>query len=77
VAATYDITEGVGCEACHGAGSAYKSNKVMKDHAAAVAAGLIEITVDHCLQCHNEKSPIHKEFVYEEALAAIAHPVPE
>jgi len=77
VAATYANSEGVGCEACHGPGSEYKSNKVMKDHAAAVAAGLVEITEEHCLLCHNEQSPTYQEFVYEEALAVIAHPVPE
>ena len=32
---------GVQCESCHGPGSGYKSLKVMKDHEASVAAGLI------------------------------------
>ncbi len=38
--ATFAQTEGVGCEACHGAGSDYKDMKVMKDKAAAIAAGM-------------------------------------
>ncbi len=43
---------GVQCESCHGAGSAYKKMSVMKDHDAAVAAGLIVPTVDTCKACH-------------------------
>ena len=29
----YDVGEGVGCEACHGAGSGYSGEKVMKNKA--------------------------------------------
>jgi len=36
----FDIKEGVQCETCHGAGSAYKNMAVMKDKAKAIAAGL-------------------------------------
>ncbi len=43
---------GVQCESCHGAGSAYKKMTVMKDHDAAVAAGLLIPTVDTCKSCH-------------------------
>lgn len=72
----YDDTEGVGCEACHGAGSDYKSKKVMQDHDAAVAAGMTaEINEAFCTKCHNEESPTFKAFDYEKQLAAIAHPI--
>lgn len=75
--ATYKIDEGVGCEACHGAGSNYKTMSVMKDRAAAVAAGLVMGDEKTCLACHNEKSPTYKPFKYADAWKAIAHPVPK
>ena len=72
----YDPSEGVGCEACHGAGSAYK--KVMKDHEKAVAAGLnTELGEALCLRCHNEESPTFQGFDYQKQWAEIAHPVPD
>ena len=70
----YDPSEGVGCEACHGPGSAYK--KVMKDHEAAVKAGLAtELSEELCKKCHNEASPTFKGFDYAEQWKAIAHPL--
>ncbi len=73
----YTIEEGVGCEACHGAGSAYKKKSVMKDHDKAVAAGLIIEGETNCIKCHNEESPTFKAFVFDERWAEIAHPIPE
>ena len=67
----------VGCEACHGAGSEYKTKKVMEDVEAAKAAGLIIPTEETCKTCHNEKSPTFKGFNYAEYWAKIAHKVPE
>jgi hypothetical protein len=72
--AAYDVSEGVGCEACHGPGSDYKARKVMLDPEAAKAAGLIMNT--GCRKCHNEESPTFKKFDYETQWVAIAHPVP-
>ena len=72
----YTDEEGVGCEACHGAGSAYKSKKVMKDHDAAVAAGPLMELESNCVMCHNEESPTFKGFDFEKRWAEIAHPVP-
>jgi len=43
---------GVQCEACHGAGSLYKSNKVMKNRKKAIEMGLIIPTRATCLKCH-------------------------
>ena len=74
----YVDAEGIGCEACHGPGSAYKSKKIMVDSEAAAAAGLqIVKGAEFCQQCHNEKSPTFKAFDYEKRWAEIAHPVPE
>jgi hypothetical protein len=70
----YSDAEGVGCEACHGPGSDYKSRKVMLDPAAARAAGLI--LNRGCRQCHNQQSPTFKQFDYESQWVEIAHPVP-
>ena len=72
--ANYQDSEGVGCEACHGAGSDYKARSVMLDHKAAAAAGLIMNT--GCRKCHNAESPTFKGFDYEKNWPAISHPVP-
>ena len=80
-AASYTLDEGVGCEACHGPGSLYKSMKVMK----ALTAGTQDAkAVSYqrgdeatCLKCHNEESPTYKKFNFAEAQKLIAHPVPK
>lgn len=73
----YADSEGVGCEACHGPGSAYKSKKVMMDSEAAAAAGLVRVKTEAaCAKCHNEESPTFKGFDFEKRWAEIAHPVP-
>jgi hypothetical protein len=79
---TYDVKDGVQCEICHGPGSAYKNMAIMKDKAKAIAAGLHEFkdlaaaeTV--CKTCHNEKSPTHKAFKFDEMWAKIKHDVPK
>ena len=37
---SYSLDEGVGCEACHGAGSDYMADAIMRDERSAMAAGL-------------------------------------
>ena len=79
---TFDVKNGVQCEACHGPGSAYKSQSIMKDHAKAVAAGLIEYKDEaaiekQCKKCHNEKSPTFKGFEFKKMRDKIKHPVPK
>jgi hypothetical protein len=74
------VTDGVQCESCHGAGSAYKS--IMKDKAKAIAAGLTDFKDNTaiekvCKTCHNEKSPTHKTFKLDEMWAKIKHPIPK
>jgi hypothetical protein len=81
------IVDGVQCESCHGAGSAYKTLPVMKDKAKAIAAGLMvfkdeEAIADKCKTCHNEKSPTRKSFKYEQTWfkdmwAKIKHSIPK
>lgn len=64
----------VQCEACHGAGSNYKSMETMKDLAKAKAAGLIVPNEETCKACHNERSPFFKPpFNYQEMLKKGVH----
>ena len=69
---SYWVYEGVGCEACHGAGSGYAEQARMLDVRAAKAAGLKDVTEQTCLRCHEDAHD--KPFDYEEAVAKIAHP---
>jgi len=70
-----EMLEGVQCEACHGAGSEYKSPKIMskKDWASdpakylkmAIDAGLVVPTEAVCKRCHTpEGNPNFKPFDY-------------
>jgi len=68
----------VQCEACHGAGSDYKKMTVMKDKAAAIAAGLVMPDAKVCAKCHNDKAPgklgaTAKDFDFAKAKAAGVH----
>jgi len=78
----FDYKEGVQCETCHGAGSAYKVITIMKDKAKSIAAGMTEYKDEaaiekHCKTCHNEKSPVFKGFEFKAMWAKIKHPVPK
>ena len=62
--------DGVGCESCHGAGSVYKDEKHQKDHAWAVANGMIDISSKDvrkatCDTCHGK---------IDEKMVAAGHP---
>jgi hypothetical protein len=70
------IEEGVSCETCHGPGSKYKTNTIMKDRAKAIDNGLIVPDQKLCEGCHNNDNPFYKPFNYQEALKKIAHPNP-
>ena len=68
--------DGVGCEACHGAGGDYWKMSVMKDKNAAIAAGLTADPKAECVRCHNDKSPTFKGFNFDEMYPKIEHHVP-
>ena len=81
-APTFNVKDGVQCEKCHGAGSAYKSITVMKDQAKAAKAGLHIWKTDAeiealCKTCHNDKSPTHKAFDFKTMWPKIEHRVPK
>ena len=68
----FSYREGVGCEACHGPGSDYLAEAVMRDATTARRAGLAADPGATCAACH---VPGHgKPFDPKAALAAIAHP---
>ncbi len=77
--------EGVGCERCHGAGSAYAFFNVMRDHPAFLAAGGVVGSLDDCYQCHardlsaeTPHCPFQRtNFIADSAWARISHPVPD
>lgn len=77
VTGTNSKDEGVSCEACHGAGSAYKAMHSKKDtDAKAKAAAGLHLGDDlkkSCTTCHNEKSPTFKGFDYAKMWEKIAH----
>ncbi len=70
--ASFTVDEGVGCEACHGPGSEYMQEAIMRDGRAANAAGLKHPGRETCLPCHEPAGG--KPFDYEPALKKIAHP---
>lgn len=71
------ILEGVQCEACHGAGSAYKKKSIMEDRELAIANGLLIPNEKTCLGCHNENVPEEfrskEKFDYEKMKAKGVH----
>ncbi len=66
---SFSPDEGVGCEACHGPGSDYMADAVMRDHRSAVSAGLTKPTRETCLRCHDAG-----KFDFDAAVKKIAHP---
>jgi YVTN family beta-propeller protein len=69
---TFDVMEGVGCEACHGPGSEYVAEGVMRDRPGAMKVGLRPVSEKTCLGCHS--STHEKPFDFAAAMAKIAHP---
>jgi len=79
LAETFDKTEGVQCETCHGPGSEYKKLSIMKDKEKAAENGLIIHTEKElfCIKCHNTESPTFTGFSYETYWEKIKHPKPK
>jgi len=65
--------DGVGCEACHGPGSAYADLDVMIDPLKSVAAGLQEPGAT-CVYCHNAGHDFHVERDFPAAARRVHSP---
>ena len=75
------IEDGIQCETCHGPGSEYIDEAVMRDRELAMQRGLRLPTERTCMICHSPKGSHEavleaKPYVVEEALQRIAHPRP-
>lgn len=68
---SYSPDEGVGCEACHGAGSDYMADAIMRDERSAMAAGMQKPTRETCIRCHQAHG---ENFDFAAAMQKIAHP---
>ncbi len=73
---TFDKTQGVQCETCHGPGSDYKKLSVMKDKEKAIANGLLIPDEEFCKGCHNSDSPTFTEFNFDTMWEQIKHLIP-
>lgn len=75
----FKVEDGVQCETCHGAGSAYKDMKVMKDKDLAIKNGLLmnDKLEKFCITCHNVESPTFVDMNIEEAWQKIKHTIPK
>lgn len=77
----FRVEDGVQCETCHGPGSEYMDEAVMRDRAAAMKAGLRMPTAAACQVCHLAKRS-HEQVLKDPAidiakgLKEIAHPAP-
>jgi cytochrome c553 len=75
------VEMGIGCEACHGPGNAYKSKKTMLQiqHGEIDGSklGFTQIDEASCIRCHNQESPTYKPFDFAARVQDIAHPIPE
>ncbi len=78
----FHLQDGLQCEACHGPGSEYAPEDIMKDRMKAMMQGLKMPTKDDCMLCHRAKGSHDavlkkKPFELEMAWQAIAHPTPK
>jgi hypothetical protein len=83
----YNISEGVGCETCHGAGSLYSPSEIMKDSSLFIKFGGLIPNKNTCIKCHSEKinnsnvfddniCPFQNDvFDYNSAIEKIKHPI--
>jgi hypothetical protein len=76
------LEEGVGCESCHGPGSAHTALAKKNMGKAGDTWGAADTIVtqpdeESCKKCHNPESPTFKGFDFKEMNDKIAHPNPK
>lgn len=80
IAEGFLATDGVQCEACHGAGGEYYKMATMKSltkgEIEPASVGLVVADAKTCTKCHNQESPTFKGFEFEKMVAKVAHPIP-
>ncbi|MEQ9503732.1 MAG: multiheme c-type cytochrome [Deltaproteobacteria bacterium] len=64
---------GVQCESCHGAGSLYAPDNVMRDERLSKLLGLEKVDEQTCRPCHAQDTPNVASFVYAEAVKLVNH----
>ncbi len=76
----YAVTDGVGCESCHGAGGDYVKKAtmegVMNGTITAASVGLVKPDKATCEKCHNKESPSFTSFDFDKSYAKIKHEMP-
>lgn len=65
--------QGVQCESCHGLGSDYAPEHVMRDPHMARLFGLLEVTTDTCRACHEGVDARLRPYDYRAMLKEVAH----
>lgn len=78
----FHLEDGLQCEACHGPGSEYAVEAIMRDKPRAMANGLRIYNRDDCMICHRVKGSHdavlkRAPFDLDKALRQIAHPIPQ
>ena len=79
---TFLIEDGIQCETCHGPGSEYMDEAVMRDRELAMERGLKVPSAQTCMICHGPKGSHEavlssEPYNVDEALQTIAHPRPD
>ncbi len=79
---TFSVEDGVQCEKCHGPGSEYSDERVMRNRQLALQAGLVVPTKEDCMGCHAVKGShvavLRKPaFDLEKAWQQIDHSTPD
>ena len=72
--ASYDMNEGVGCEACHGPGSAYSKLDIMKSPEKFLTKGGIK-DYKICQKCHENGCVVTDIDKLKESYKKLLHPV--
>ncbi len=72
---SFEVEDGVQCESCHGPGSEYSREAIMRDKQTAIAAGLEIPDEKTCLRCHDAQCPVPAgHFDFAAATNLVAHP---